>query len=427
MSKIIIVSLLLVAFKSQALLVDVTLTKDRSDASWRVDYTFSEPVSELSFEYTPYAYVDSAWSVKSDGGALDMASLRVLLDTPQKSLSVKVSHPYDLMVRGFYTPFLNFTDGGNALFVAYYFPARIKYNGGWEELDLYAKRLTIRAPEGEAVWFDRAAGSAEREVTTDQIYQYAYVGGANVHHADRFDILLDDGLPEWIRAAYLKAIPELMLFYQNKMNAVLPFKPLFLVNFKSDPGYPRIDGGAINKQVAVNIVGDGWHQDPENNLVNTLSLMAHEISHLWNAQYWHTSESTPIWMLEGGANYFTQKALLNLGYITLDDYSKNVIRQVDACEKLLNNNAFNQWPNYADHYTCGEAIFYLGDAMLSNPKELELWQLIVDNLSGSSYTQVDFVKALESVPVDAPDIKALKSLLAGESQWFAPLIDKYLR
>src|SRR5690606_7276218 len=102
-----------------------------------------------------------------------------------------------------------------------------------------------------------------------------------------------------------------------------------IVNFKPGNMRPRLDGGAINKQIAINIVGDGWEQNPEDNLNNVLSLLAHEMAHLWNSQHWTLANNDQVWMSEGGANYFSRNALLNFKYISKDEYIKNFRSQAD--------------------------------------------------------------------------------------------------
>lgn len=411
---------------AQALELSVTLSKVSPEGVWQVDYAFSEQVSELSFERTPYAFVESAWKVKSEWAVLKLSSLTVLLDSPGKVLSTEIQGPYDQMIRGFYTPFLSFSDGSSALFIAHYFPSKVMLGGKWVAIDSIAKRLTIVAPESGKLWFAEGGKIKDREFTIEGLQQYAYIGSLEIQHQDQFDLILDPKLPKWVKGAYDKATRELLTYYQSRTNTSLSFRPLFLINFKPGSGRPRIDGGAINQQVAINIVGDGWHQNPEQNLINVLSLIAHEMAHLWNTQYWISTKATPIWMLEGGANYFAQKALLNLGYIAAADYEDNVRKQTDACGRILALHPFDRLPNRLDYYTCGEALYYLGDAMLGNPQGLKLWNLIVEPRLGSSYTQQDFIQALVKAKVSSKDIGVLSTILAGKNHGFDALAQKYL-
>lgn len=424
---VIILLFTLATSRVQALELSVILSKTLPEGPWQVDYVFSQPVSEISFERTPYAFVESAWSVRSEGAALELSSLKVVFDRPAKVLTTEIHASYDQPIRGFYTPFLNFSDSSRALFIAHYFPSQVKLDNEWVSVGSIVKRLTIEATGSEKLWLSESDEIKNRELTMQDLRQYAYVGNLNVQHMGKFDLILDPKLPRWVKDAYSNAAIELLTYYQSKTNASLAFKPFFLINFKPGPERARIDGGAINKQVAINMVGDGWQQNPEQNLINVLSLMAHEIAHLWNSQYWIATEDTPIWMFEGGANYFSQKALLNMGYITTSDYWNNILEKSDACGRTLSQHPFDRLPNRLDYYVCGEAFYYIADSMLGNPKGLELWNFIVGNSPGDSYTQKDFINALTTIKVSADDIGKFKAILLSEGQEFYALSDKYLQ
>src|SRR5690606_5279976 len=119
-------------------------------------------------------------------------------------------------------------------------------------------------------------------VSADDARQYVYVGRLPVKKYDNFNLLMDPALPAWAQESLLAAIPQFYDYFESKTQAGLSFIPLFIINYKAGPGQTLLDGGAISRQVAINFVGDGRNQNPENDLFRVLSLLAHEMAHLWN-------------------------------------------------------------------------------------------------------------------------------------------------
>lgn len=411
---------------AKALEMKVSLSKSAPSNDWLIIYDFSEKVEAISFEKTPYSFIESDWVVQTPGAHLDLSLLHVKFATPGNQLSIALESKNDDFIRGFYTPFLNFSDGSSAIYVGHYIPKKIKIDGVWEAIEEVAISLTISPSENEAVFFNGKKGAEDLRMSAVDVAQYAYVGNAPAKTFEGFTAILDPALPTWIYESYLKAIPEFYNYYKTKTLAELHFEPLFIVNFKSSATRTSSDGGAINKQVVINFIGDAWSQDPDANRVNVLALLAHEMAHLWNGQYWHSDEQNPVWMHEGSANYFARKALLNFGYVSVQDNIDYYLRQSESCINALQNRAINRLENRADNYSCGDVVFKLAALMTGTDAHLDVWNQLVVSEGSAVYSEDYFIRALAKNSTDKNEANIMVNALRHSSDGkLSALIERY--
>lgn len=415
-----------VVVNAKNLEVDITISKGGDPSRWAIDYYFSEGVSAVNFENTPYSFVKSDWLSQTRGAVFDLSSLQVNFNTVSQDFTLKLRSENDRFIRGFYTPFLNFSDGSNALFIGHYLPAKVKVGAAWIDVTDMAVTLTIKAPKSDGVLYSGLNEVQNLELSVSNARQYAYIGNLASKAYEKFNVILDPKLPGWIQQAYLKAIPDFYNYYEVNTGGKLNFVPLFIVNFKAGNMRPRLDGGAINKQIAINIVGDGWAENPEANLNNIISLLAHEMAHLWNSQHWRLADNSKIWMHEGGANYFARNAMLNFGYISSKEYIKHFRSQADKCMKALNNSSIATLRNRSDAYVCGEVLYQLSASMIEVNSSLDVWNKIVGKHESLSYSEADFIQVLEDENINKVDVDSIKNILYGNSgEELDFLIEKY--
>lgn len=429
MLKIIALLCLLVitsAVSAKKLQLDITISKDAASSQWSVNYHFSENITAINFEDTPYSFIENDWLSQTSNSVLDLSTLQVNLHNASRHYSLKLKGENDQYISGYYTPFLNFSDGSNALYIGHYLPSKVKSGEAWVDISDITLTLTIDALKSGDLLFSGLNEVKSLQVSLSDAKQYAYIGNLASKAHDRFNLILDPMLPNWIQKAYLKAIPEFYNYYENSTRAKLSFSPVFIVNFKPGNMRPRLDGGAINKQIAINILGDGWEQSPEENLNNVLSLLAHEMAHLWNSQHWTLANTDQVWMSEGGANYFSRNALLDFKYISRDEYIKNFKSQADTCIKALNGGSVNNLHYRSDAYVCGEVIYQLSALMIGATNNLEVWNKIVSDGDVLNYSEKSFIQAFYKAKVNKADITSIENILNGQNEnTLSELIKKY--
>lgn len=410
------------------LTLKISISQSQTSSPWSINYEFSEPISAMSFENTPYSFIKRDWILKTEHSQkIDFSELQFELNGGSRRISLDIKSENDQFIRGFYTPFLNFSDGSNAIFLGHYLPTKVHCNGKWINVESLNLFLSINTLNEENVLFSGSDNISDLPVAPQDLRQYAYVGKSNYKHFGKFNVIVDPTLPPWIKKAYYKAIPEIYQYYEHHTHSKLIFEPLFIVNFNSGDMKPRQDGGVINKQVAINFVGDDWQKNPEANMVNVLSLLAHEMAHLWNSQHWSLDNNKQVWMLEGGANYFAKNALLGLGYISKKSYRNHFRVQAKKCIKALNHKTMANLTNRADAYVCGEVIYYLTSQMLNGSNSLENWNNMASRLENDEYDEDDFIRALKRAKVNDNELAIVEETLRGKnSENFINLIDKYI-
>jgi len=357
---------------------------------------FSEPVRALDFSATPYAFVSQDWHLLQKEASLNHSSLAIDLQEPQKQLTFEVTRASDDFIRGFYTPFLKFSDGGLAVFVGHYIPKRIQTQAGWLSSGEIGISLTIKAQDKTNILFSGQRDVIGYQMISGEGRQYAYIGTATPEDSGTYSVVFDPKLPEWIRAAYSQDGAKIFQQYESNIRARLPFKPLFLVSFNDEDVAPRFDGGAIGRQVAINFVGEGWMESAQTSKLSILRLWAHEVAHLWNSQLWRAEGQGAVWLTEGSANFLARAILLELGYISDKQFLAQSEAQVALCSELLTGATIDGLRSRADKYICGEAIFYLAASKQEGEyNAFDFWNEVVNSAGGPTYTVQDFIAALE--------------------------------
>src|SRR5690554_4717367 len=224
MLKIIALLCLLVitsAVSAKKLQLDITISKDAASSQWSVNYHFSENITAINFEDTPYSFIENDWLSQTSNSVLNLSTLQVNLHNASRHYSLKLKGENDQYISGYYTPFLNFSDGSNALYIEHYLPSKVKSGEAWVDISDITLTLTIDALKSGDLLFSGLNEVKNLQVSLSDAKQYAYIGNLASKAHDRFNLILDPMLPNWIQKAYLKAIPEFYNYYENSTRAKL--------------------------------------------------------------------------------------------------------------------------------------------------------------------------------------------------------------
>lgn len=398
--------------QSEATTLHIELEPTIENDGWVINYQFSDAVDALNFESTPYGFLSSDWEINQDVAAFDFSKLHLKMTQPGQAFRVMIKGFNDAFYRGFYTPFLNFSDGGTAIYIGHYLPRSVNIANQWVALEDITTKITINNTGSSNVIFAGKNNIKQLELKPKTARQYAYIGPQLPAAHQDFNLIMDDQLPEWIRREYQQFIPKLFNYYQNGFKSKLTFKPLFMVNYKSADNNTRLDGGAINQQIAINFIGSGWQDGEAKNLINVQSLLAHEMAHLWNAQFWQSSdERSKPWLHEGSANYFAYQSLLALGYMNQTDFEKHLKKQQESCALALQQAPINQFKNRKHVYACGEVLFNITNQLKDRTDAFGFWHEMQTRSPDNNYSQQHFVETFSSF-VEKPSLTTdLKSLL----------------
>ncbi|MFC4161292.1 hypothetical protein [Chitinimonas lacunae] len=105
--------------------------------------------------------------------------------------------------------------------------------------------------------------------------------------------------------------------------------------------------------------------EPSAAFLNKLdSLVAHELSHLWNSgQAYSTQNGSQPWLHEGGADWITYAWLRQSNRISEEEYQRLLADQLNRCRSEIGNEPFKGDGNGANGkvaYHCGISLYWLG-------------------------------------------------------------------
>ena len=372
--------------------LDVTVTKLNTKPDWRVSYRFSHDVSQLDFSTTPYAFMNEHWGFPTSQGQFNYFNLKFSFNEAGAEFFIGVRGTDTRFNSGFFTSFVNFESGQDAVYLGHYLPRSVVVNGKNIAIDEFNIKYRLEDKTGGAVYYP----NAEQNLDYRQALNYAFFGSFKIQKFEQFDLILSSKLPQWLRESYLQAAPRLMAYFTNSFKTELSAKPLIAIGFDEQEATQWSDGGAIKNQVLINVVGSKWQAFHPGSEAFLVSLLAHEMAHLWNAHHWDGYHVNP-WLKEGSAELLSDFVLLQLGYITKSGFQNKLRDKQRQCEKDIRNAAIPDMHNVGMRnsiYGCGLVVLNSITNKLSLTP-FELWHKLVNTSGGLGYDVFDLLKVIQ--------------------------------
>ena len=353
-----------------------------ASGDWRATWHAGVPVESMRFARAAGFLRERDWRVVTPGYAFARdgdAQALVLADDAAAVDTVVIEFPRttDFIPRD-YELFNTFTDGSVAVFSGH-FAATVN---GASELD----RVTVRAPDGQ-----HAIGES-----------YVYVGTLTPVQYERFDAILDPGLPPWLAATVQDFLPRLLDVYAERTGHELADRPVVL--FSHDPASASTDfnGGVIGGQVQLRVSGD-WGRDDPWAMRAALELIAHEVAHLWNGHLVEPARDASPWLHEGGADAFADEALAAIG--VMDAAALAAARELALNECLERRRSA---------YSCGQVAAWWSGAV--DGDLFALWGALIERATthGGRYDESDWfdvMAARGAVPTQLDALRAFTQRL----------------
>lgn len=313
----------------------VTLTHVAPDR-WRADYTFAEPVTQLTMERTGTAYRKEAWHVSTPGVAIQPNPEGDVITAakPLKTLSVDIGY-YPAYSHSAYTPMDRFTDGGTDFYLGY---LRGQVNGA-RPMEL---KLELQGLPGENV--------ITPPTGPDLPDMYAYFGPASPVPAGVASLVLDPNAPAWVKEVLDATTARVTAWYQQQLGRPLAFRPLVMASVMDTrlKGL-SLKGGAIARQVVYRMEGEQLLRDSPKARAMLMHLVAHELAHIWqtNVRRGGIGEGA-AWVHEGGAEALALAALRGTGLVSAGEAEQKSREWIEQCAKLN-----GQLEAYPGAYACG--------------------------------------------------------------------------
>lgn len=235
--------------------------------------------------------------------------------------------------------------------------------------------------------FETAPGETSRPAA-DAIHGYAWSGpAADLAAADgRGDLVAGDNVAPELKTVLGEALFASMAFYQNKLNAPLPFHPV-LIGSVDSPGPAGFRGDVTNTGVIfVRFQGDVWRQAIE----AVVPFIWHETFHLWNGHGVESRDGDDApWLHEGGADYAAVLGAVSTGAMSEADARSRIADRLNGCRRVLGHRDLDpaRLRSGSGPYDCGVVIQWLADLearRAGSGDVFTLWRSLLASARGSA-------------------------------------------
>ncbi|MEO0607092.1 MAG: hypothetical protein AAFY82_02595 [Pseudomonadota bacterium] len=410
---------------------DMTVVATEIDANtWRVDFHLPSPQRSVFFSRSNGDYRRSTWT--PIGTAPDLERVdgfdALFFDEATDTFSYEFAPRTDY-IQGDYTPFLEFSDGGKAV-----------YLGQFELLSI-ASRADLEALAGELrnwqgvqwsfgvrIKSDRPlmVQGARFEGELDQIATgggtYVYVGDGAVIEGGSFIGVVDNELPAHILKTFNQDIADVFAAYEARWGFALPSKATIYYAFGgyNAPGTSHA-GSVIGKDLVVlQSEGAGLREPNPDDRTRALWFFAHEGAHMFqNTVRQNQTRGEDTWIHEGSANSMANsviRALPGMG----DGFVMQEYRTAfEQCLEALAVGSLvtaHMDGRFAAHYSCGQIFNAAADAALPDHDLFGFWKAYSAQLEDDTPSPAEtYFETLEALGAD-PAVPALIRELAYQDQ-----------
>ncbi|MCC6526491.1 MAG: hypothetical protein IT373_27835 [Polyangiaceae bacterium] len=388
--------------------------------SWRATWAFAEPTPGILFDRRSPSNRHEAW--KPEPGlhwVMDHGSERLSPDDGAPRTEFTVTFPTDDDSHGRAPPLnLRFSNGDRLLFTSQLGVHALTCVG--DRCD----RRDVGEPRGWRFHTDAARGlrvlasSAKGELAWDEPRgdlrgTYLYVGDLPPVDAGAFSLLLDPGLPEWLRRDTERLLPELVAFHAREVGIQLDLRPfVFASRGDASPSW-QLRGRTLPALIQLEAKGVDWNEAGPQLARVWFEFLAHETFHLWNAQLARRAEDARNeWLSEGSAIYVAGLALRHAKLLDDAAFDARILRASNGCLATLKGPLFDAAAD-ASYYDCGEMVEFVIDRHLAGKGGvLGLLAATFELARGrGTYATSDYLTLLEQRATDAAVVADVRAVL----------------
>ena len=221
-------------------------------------------------------------------------------------------------------------------------------------------RVLDQAATGELAWHPESAEGQGEET-------YVYFGDLPAVEGEVATVLLDPGLPAWMKDEMARVVPRLVERFTAATSTPLPFRPLLLVAW-GGPGGSGISfsGGTLPGVLLASAEGPGWVTETPEARREWFHRIAHETFHLWDGETYRPEDDAE-WLSEAAADHFASDAAVAFGVRSEDDARRWLVEQANDCLVRLSGRSLIAAAGGSDYrawYSCGAVAMAAADGAL---------------------------------------------------------------
>ena len=420
--------LLLLAFAAHAgaappEIVNISVSHLAKHAGWRVRYRLAKPAAQLRFSQEFGAHRHGRWQVETAGLSLIEKDGREYLarddGKPFRQASLRFASDISKLEKD-YPLNKRFTDGSEWLCVLHLYAVPLR---GAEPDPKAQFRLRLEPLPRESIVLD---GARHRGAMTwvdphGDRGTFVYFGTITPVQSPHVIVIVDPGLPDYLRGRFESLLPKLFRYYTDKTGYALKKRPVILISY-----YPADD---LNQGTSGDVLPDViafdfrsakmWEADTSANVRPAFHLLAHEAAHLWNGNRFDSAnnEDAP-WMHEGGADAFDWLAARDFGVLDDAAFRGEIELKLNRCTNNIKALGLSlsdaiMRKQFDLAYQCGSVMNMMVDAELHDRGGLfAFWRALFAEAdrSGGRYSLEQYFATLDKTAGNARLADALRSI-----------------
>jgi hypothetical protein len=442
--------------------IDVTVEEVPGEDVWNVAYVLPREVAGVEFVVDGDAFRAERWGVGLRQGEpvwhadrQRKGRERLCFTEPARAFSVGFRTWTDRLSNE-HAPNVAFSAGSRLLFTGHLRVRPLTSCGATEASPLPGlpeHRFTFTTTEGRGVRVAGDAGSGSLRWTPpsgpdgEPVDTYVYFGDLEPVESPRGDeaatVLLDPGLPAWMRDEVADAVPRLVERFTDLTGTPLPLRPLVVVSW----GGPHIEGersgrsfsGATLPGVLVaSAEGPGWLEADEAARREWFRHLARETFRLWSGGTFRPDDGSG-WLSEAAADHFAVDAAAAFGRLTEAEAERWLIERANDCLVRLAGRSLREAADGSDEpapigvgHSCGAVALATAHGALRRaepPSDLaSLFRRLFEHAAATgAYGTAPFLGGLRELRADPEAVTEIRRLiLTGQSTRAEVLLQRLL-
>lgn len=405
----------------------VTATvSERADGRFDVDYVFAAPQTAMIFSRSTGDYRVGAWEVAGEGARLERLNGfdTLVFDAPVSQVSL-VAEPRFVNPEGDYSPFVDFSDGGLALFTGQFDLMPVADADAAAALEGRLDRwrgdqpvLGVRVRSGRRMVFDGAVRDGAIEDVSLGGGSFVYLGDGEIVEGRSYIGVIDRGLPDWGRASIDRDMEAIFGLYETRWQRPLEERAVLYFAFGGydDPGFSS-KGGVSGSVIMLDTSGEAMRTESPR-LRNYLNwFFAHEVAHQFqNASGARNGDTADSWIHEGGANTMANALIAGMTDDPHAYLDAAYARAWADCLPALQDGPLRgagARGRFGAYYDCGSLVSLIAAAGAPNGDIYAIWQAMQSAaLDMDEPVSADlFFAAMSGLGADADLVRQLRRIV----------------
>ena len=404
---------------------------DVGNGLWRFDVDLNEPQNALMFSRSRNNYRLQTYTALSSGVKLERIGDfdTIVFEPGVMRASFEVTSFTDTLP-GTYTPYIPFSDGGQAIYLGAFELLRMVNSGAVADLkgnldawDGEQFNIPVHLKTENSILLDGEVHSGSAQTIVNGNGPYAYLGPTPLVEGKNFSGVMDPGLPDWLMEGFDEDLSKIFAALQDGFGRDLEDKATIMFAFRGyeTEGFSNTGGVLDGGLMVLETSGDAM-REPNDRLRGYLEwFLTHEATHLFqHSNEVRYADKSDSWITEGGANAVTHYISDKLDTITDEVVQKRYQDAFDYCVSSIKNSTMAEITlrNDQSHYNCGDFVFRISDAALPEHDLFDLWDaVLVQAGEDRTYDTPKYFAALRELGAKERLVTQLEDFVAG------PVID----